>query len=247
MTDIYKAPKAELREPVKAGVYGSVGKAVQGRYHFEIIGAIKEAWANLKGIKTNVLLGLIIYMAVTMVIGGVLGFLSAQMQTAGQGTLIGMQIITQILIMLVGMPMVAGIFMIAIKHSVSAPTRVGEIFRHYDKAFRILWLYILMYIMMILGFVLLVLPGIYLMVAYTMALPLLIEKNMSVWQAMETSRKAISKKWFTMLGFWIVNMFVIMLGFLALMIGVIWALPLVVLAYAIVYRNMFGVEAETLK
>jgi uncharacterized membrane protein len=51
-------------------------------------------------------------------------------------------------------------------------------------------------LLVVLGFMLLVLPGIYLSIAYVFTLQLIIEKDMDFWQAMETSRKAVHQHWF---------------------------------------------------
>ena len=103
-----------------------------------------------------------------------------------------------------------------------------------------------MYIMITIGFILLILPGIYLMVAYYMALPLVAEKGMSPWRALETSRKAVTHRWFSIFGFFIVLSFIAFVSAIPLGIGMIWTLPMMLIAYGILYRNMFGVEAATI-
>ena len=102
-----------------------------------------------------------------------------------------------------------------------------------------------MYIMVLIGFLLLVIPGIYLMIAYYMAMPLVVEKGMSPWQALETSRKAVTHRWFSVFGFFIVIAIILVVSSIPLGLGLIWTLPMVMIAYGILYRNMFGVEAET--
>ena len=99
--------------------------------------------------------------------------------------------------------------------------------------------------MIIIGFLLLILPGIYLMVAYSMAMPLVVEKNMSPWQALETSRKAISKRWFSYLFLGILFSIIAGLSVLTLGLAFIWTVPLMMIAYGVLYRNMFGFEEST--
>lgn len=70
--------------------------------------------------------------------------------------------------------------------------------------------------------VLLLLPGIYLTVAYTFALPLVLEKKMNFWNAMERSRKIISKNWFAFFAFFIVLVLINLIGPLLLVIGSIF-------------------------
>lgn len=241
MSDIYKAPDAELTQPQNVGEYGSVERAIVGDYQFQIGEVIKESWAKLKGLKTNIWLAALVYIAILMPLTFVAGFASAFLGLNG----VLSQLIIQLVTTAIGLPIGAGIMMIALKHSVGAPHQVGEVFKHFNKIIPLTITTILMYLMIIVGLLLLVLPGIYLMFAYYMAIPLVVEKGMSPWQALETSRKAVTKKWFRFLGFVIVIMILITLSALPLMIGLIWTVPMSIFAYAIVYRNMFGVEASS--
>jgi len=104
-----------------------------------------------------------------------------------------------------------------------------------------------MYLLIIIGLVLFILPGIYLAVAFSMALPLVIDKGMTPWQALMTSRKAMTHKWFSLFGFFLICVLVTIAGVLALFVGLVWAVPLTSLGYAIIYRDVFGVEAKTLE
>lgn len=72
-----------------------------------------------------------------------------------------------------------------------------------------------------------------------------VEKDMGPMDALSTSRKAIHQKWFSHLGLILVTMIVILVGVLALLIRIVWALPVASLTYALAYRNIFGVEAKT--
>jgi len=67
--------------------------------------------------------------------------------------------------------------------------------------------------------VLLLLPGIYLAVAYTFALPLVLEKKINFWYAMERSRKLISKNWFAFFALFIVLILINLIGPLLVVIG----------------------------
>jgi uncharacterized membrane protein len=100
--------------------------------------------------------------------------------------------------------------------------------------------------MVLIGFVLLIIPGIYLAIAYYMAMPLVVEKGLSPWAAMEISRKTVSKRWFTMFFFGIVMMLILIVSAIPLGIGLIWTLPMAMIAYGVIYRNMFGIRNQTL-
>ena len=74
---------------------------------------------------------------------------------------------------------------------------------------------------------LLLIPGIYLSIAYRLAIPLVVERGLSPWQALEASRKAISQHWFKVFGLFFVLMLIMLLSMIPLGIGLIWTLPLI--------------------
>ncbi len=62
---------------------------------------------------------------------------------------------------------------------------------------------ILKTILVMLG-LLLIFPGIYLSIAYMFVLPLIIDRGLKPWQAMELSRQAVTKAWFRVFGIYII-------------------------------------------
>jgi len=244
--DIYKAPEAELTNPSAPGEYGSVEKALAGDYQLQPVEIFKTAWANLKGMKTTFWLAAIvygvIYMAITFLLAAVVG--RSVDPVTGEFSLIAF--IAEMSIGLIMAPMSLGLFMIGLKFSVGAKIEVNELFKHFDKIVPIFIAYILLYLLIAVGLVLLIIPGIYLMVALSMGISLVVEKRMAPWEALMTSRKAITHKWFAMLGFVLLTLVVIIVAAIPLGIGLIWAVPLSALAFASLYRDMFGVEESTI-
>ncbi|MGD0016714.1 MAG: protein kinase [Verrucomicrobiia bacterium] len=90
------------------------------------------------------------------------------------------------------------------------------------------------------GFVCLVLPGIYLLVAWTFALPLVIDKRLDFWPAMELSRKTVSKHWWKFFGFAIVLLLVKLAGILVFCVGFLVAVPVALAASMYAYEDIFG-------
>ena len=91
-----------------------------------------------------------------------------------------------------------------------------------------------------LGFLCLVLPGIYLLIAWGFTLPLVVDKQLDFWSAMELSRKVISRHWFKFLGFGLVLFLLLFAGALSLIVGVFVMLPLVLAAQMYAYEDIFG-------
>lgn len=246
MTDIYKAPEAELTDPTTPGQYGSVEKAIAGDYELKPVELIKEAWANLKGLKTTYWLASIIYVVIYVAVVFLVKLVTGEAFDPESANFSFMGLIGELIVILVMAPFGAGLFMIALKYSVGASVEVGELFKHFDKALPLFLMTVLYYLAVGVGLVLLIVPGIYLMFALIMAAPLIIDKNMGVLEALKTSRKAVTHKWFSILGFSLLNVLVVFAGALALLVGLLWAVPLVMLAMAMLYRNMFGVEESSL-
>ena len=100
---------------------------------------------------------------------------------------------------------------------------------------------LVMMLLIYLGMILLLIPGIYLAVAYLLAIPLVVERGLSPWQALEASRKAITQHWFKVFGLFLLLGLIVMVSAIPLGIGLVWSIPLMVVAMGVLYRTIFGV------
>ncbi len=252
MNDIYSTPEAELSTLQANDEYGSLDRAVIGEYQLTIGDVIKEAWQKTKGAKWRIHLAFGLYLIVFMLLAIALFFIEQALglspDTSAESTPenSAVMLVWQIVFNLVSMPMIMGIFMLGLKRAVDAPLSATSIFHYFNRMFALFFTTVLMYIMIIIGFLLFIIPGIYLSIAYYMAMPLVVEKELSPWQALETSRKAVGKRWFSFLGFGIVIFLINLGGLLSLGLGLIWTIPFSIIAFGIVYRNMFGCESATI-
>jgi len=249
MSDIFEAPKSELIEPGNATTeYGSVEKAVAGDYEFSIGDVLKEGWQKTKGAKWPIHLAFFWYFLVVIAVAVLmqLAMVTIISKLPDPNIIIAVSVGQQIVLNLIVLPIVMGIFLLGVKRSVNAPLESTSVFDYFSKTGTIFLTVLLVYVMVIIGFILLVLPGIYLSLAYFMALPLVVEKGLSPWQAMEVSRKAITKRWFSFFFFGLIIAVIMFVSMIPLGIGLIWTLPMMLICYGILYRNMFGVEGDTL-
>lgn len=228
-TNPYQTPQSNLQEEIHGSNY-------QENPNWDISSALNEAWHLISGFKSTLWGAILIYL-------GILLAVSIPFEFLGKDSIV-MMIVSQVVIGLVTYPLSAGMTMIGIKRSVGEPANAFMIFDYYSKTVSIFFLYLLMMILICIGLILLILPGIYLMVAYSMAMPLLVEKNMGIWEALETSRKRINKCWFEMLVLYILVFIIFAVAILPLGIGLIWAIPFTIVLMAVVYRNLFGVSQK---
>jgi len=212
-------------------------------YDFDIIETIKEGFRRIEGVKGTFVTAFVLYIFVAIVLQIILGFIFPSPPAPAEPNYINQQIVT-ILSYPVLMPLMIGIIMLAINHSRGEEIDYRSIFNYYHLTGTLSLAAILIYIMTVLGFVLLILPGIYLSIAYVFTLPLIVDKNMNVWEAMEFSRKSVTKHWFKVFALMFLLSLIMGVGILALGIGLIWAVPLMfVTLYGLLYPLIFdGVD-----
>jgi uncharacterized membrane protein len=82
--------------------------------------------------------------------------------------------------------------------------------------------------------------AIYLGVSWVFALPLVIDKQLGFWNAMQLSRRVVSAHWWRMFGFLIVCVLVVFAGLLACCVGLLVSIPLVIATIMYAYEDIFG-------
>ena len=194
---------------------------------------MSEAWELQKGFKGTYWGALLVFIVISALLD------TATRSIGSDGDL--MNSLMRLVSVLVTYPLMVGLMMIAIKHSVGIATTASMVFDYYPKTIPIFLTYLLMIVMIGIGFFLLVIPGLYLLFAYMLALPLVADKSLGVWEALETSRKALTPCWFRVAGLSLIGSLVVFVSAIPMGIGLIWALPFLGLAMAIVYRDVLGV------
>ncbi|MFI2812077.1 MULTISPECIES: DUF975 family protein [Microbulbifer] len=248
MSDIYQAPESELTTGENGGEYGSLEKGLAGDYSLSIGAIIGEAWRRISGRKRTIWLGTLLLIVAYVIIDYVTGLFTGINNWSLEGTSVGVNssiyngpsLLHQLVITAVTAPLTAGLMMIVVKIAREEQVSGSTVYSYFDRIVPLAICSVLMSVLVLIGFMLLVLPGIYLSIAYMLALPLIVDKGLGPWEALETSRKAITKHWFAFFGLVIVCALIYIAGALALMIGLIWAVPTGLLALGIAYRNIFG-------
>jgi hypothetical protein len=94
------------------------------------------------------------------------------------------------------------------------------------------------------GFIVLIIPVIYLSVSWMFSLPLIIDKRMEFWPAMSASRKMVGKHWWLVFGLVVVCGLINIAGFLACCVGIFFSLPIVFGAMMYAYESIFCAPAS---
>lgn len=94
-------------------------------------------------------------------------------------------------------------------------------------------------VLIVLGGILALIPVVYLTVSWVFALPLVLDKRLDFWTAMELSRRMVSKRFWEVFVLLIALFIVTAAGFLACCVGLFVSLPLAIGALMYAYEDIF--------
>jgi len=89
------------------------------------------------------------------------------------------------------------------------------------------------------GFLLAVIPAIYLSVGWAFTIPLIADRGMDFWSAMKSSRAQVGRHWWTVFGLFIVAGLLNLAGVLLCCLGTFVSMPLVFLIMLLAYEIIF--------
>jgi uncharacterized membrane protein len=192
---------------------------ITGGYSVKSGDWVREGWALFKQ-KPGEFIGFTVLFAVITAIAGMIPF----------GNVI------------VGIPLGAGFYVYLFNMFKGRPAEFGDFFKGFYYFLAVILAGLLVTIFSTVGFLLLILPGIYLGVAYMFTTLLIVDKDMHFWQAMETSRRVITRQWWSVFGFALLLLLVNIVGALALLVGLLVSFPVSICATAVAYRDIIGLE-----
>ncbi len=94
------------------------------------------------------------------------------------------------------------------------------------------------------GFILLIIPGVYFLLAYIFAAPLVVDRRLDFWEALELSRRTVNPIWFNMFGFLLLLLLLNLGGAVALGVGLLVTVPVTMGAITAAYADLFGLQSD---
>jgi len=216
---------------------GSIEQTLAGAAELDVMDTIREAWERIDGIKGTVVGGVLIIYGIVLVVSAVLGSIFG---FDGQSVVAGT--VSQIVVMSIVYPFMAGVFMLGLRRSVGLPVDFKEQFSFYGMMLPIVAVGLLQSVLTSLGLMLLIIPGLYLAVALSLAIPLKVEKDLGVTDCLATSLRLVNRKFVPVLLLGLASTALIVVGILSV-IGWIWTIPWSAMIYAITYRQLAGYDA----
>ena len=141
----------------------------------------------------------------------------------------------------------AGLFKYYLKLIRGEGAGIGDAFSGFGPSIgQLILLNLVMNILTLIGYALCLVPGIYLAVAWFFSIPLVIDRHMNFWEAMELSRKRVTKHWFLVFAFLLIYGLLSVSGLVACCIGIFVTMPIGLGALMYAYETIFSsTEAHT--
>ena len=238
---------------------GDVESALKGQYQLDVKAVLEEAWRLTQhsrgpingGLSLVFLMGMLVSLALTQSLGGI--------ETVFNDPQAGL--ILNVVITLVLWPFIAGIEMMGILHAVGLKTQTKLIFAFLRRGSWVALCALLTSLLISIGFQLFILPGIFLAVALSLTIPLVVEKRMSPLNAIVPCVKATRFQWFKLFSIYLALMSVLMVISLPLLLlaqsslsiiavviflfGLSYLAPMFYNTKGILYREIFGMKLKT--
>lgn len=227
----YQPPKSNVvATSNEVGKKLTIEEALASSYDFDISEVVKDAWTKVTGIKLPFFLGLLTIFAISLITGIIINFLPKGPATA-----------LNFIINLFISAMMAGFIALAIKHLNGQPIVFKDDFFSVSTILNVLVIAaFLTNLFTIIGIILLLIPGIYLSIAYCLTYWIIVDNpGIGAWQAMETSRKIVTKHWFKFFLLMFLLVCICFLSAIPLGIGIFWTFPLMILSIGTVYKKIF--------
>jgi len=134
----------------------------------------------------------------------------------------------------------AGLFIVAYKHLLGESVEFGDFFKGFEKFGVFFGAALVSGLLTLLGFICLIIPGIYLGTAYAFAQLFIIDQDLEFWPAIEMSRQLVTKNFFPMFGFLFLLGLINLGGLLVCGFGLLFTIPLTYCAMTVAYMDIMN-------
>jgi len=144
----------------------------------------------------------------------------------------------------VGPPLIMGHFIVSAKLLQRRQPQFSDFFLGFRFFGPLLLTALVGGILTAIGLILLIIPGLYLMVAYIFGSCLVIDRRLDFWAALEKSRLTVNPIWFGVFAFTLLLLLINLAGVVALGVGLLVTVPLSFCTIAAAYADIFGLQSD---
>lgn len=148
-------------------------------------------------------------------------------------------LVTSLISMIINSLLGAGLFRMATKQVRGQAIAIGDLFDFGDVAVQAIIAGILVSIMLYIGTILCIIPGLVLGGLLMFTFPLIVDKKMTAMEAISASMSALKGQWLMATIFAIVVGIIYVIGVFLCLVGILATAPIALLSIAVLYRNFF--------
>lgn len=139
-------------------------------------------------------------------------------------------------------PLITGLYMLGVAHARREPTNVFSMFSFLPLIFVLALTQLIISIVVQLGLILLVVPGVYVWMASIFSLMLVADKQMTPIRAIILSCKVFNVYWTKISAIFGVFVLLFLTAPLTFGLSLVWVLPLYFSVFGLLYNDLFGSE-----
>ncbi|MGX5914140.1 hypothetical protein ACR0ST_05350 [Aliidiomarina sp. Khilg15.8] len=232
-------------------VGGSLQKALNGEFTVKPMDIMKEAWQLNKSTFVTLLGAILITFAILIVVTmlGITFFVGADAAMAEDPR---MMLLVSAVQVLVYPPMLGALYLMGIRNSVGKRNQARDVLSLFSRPITLIAVAVAVFLLQQASLILIgavsplaaVVINIAINLFLALALPLVAEYRLSATKALQTSFIAVSKDFFNILTLYAMLLVLVLVSVIPFGLGLIWTLPLTFNAIGILYREIFGVEAD---
>jgi hypothetical protein len=247
---------------------GTLERGLSGDYRIGIGATLSEAWRLTRGFKRTCLTGLAALALAVFALWLVVTVIEQRFGNALLDNEMLEGLVVQLAFVAVIYPFLIGPVMMGVRRAVGLPVSARMAFGYMNVAGAVIVASLLIALLSLIGTVMLILPAVYLTVAYALFVPLIADRRLGPWVAMEVSRRAITKHWFAVAGVLVATGIIVLVSALPFLIGaallaklvgfvsaicvsvplaagLLWTIPMAIVVVGILYRDVFGVTERS--
>lgn len=134
--------------------------------------------------------------------------------------------------------LLAGLYLLVMRVEAGEAVSLNVLFDGFSQILPLVLASLLSGLLIAIGLLILVVPGVYLAIAYGFTTLNIIDRGLDFWPAMEASRKEITQHFLGYVGLGLILLALIFAGALAFGVGLLVALPVCIAAHYRFYRRL---------
>ncbi|AAV82148.1 MAG: hypothetical protein HLX52_07740 [Idiomarinaceae bacterium] len=230
----------------KVIIGGSLVESLKGNYQLSLRQIFEQAFNITKSNLTPLIGGFLVLLATAFLMVQALMNVFSVEEIMGS---IKIQYISNILGSVLIAPLLGGLILMGIKHSVGIKTKVGDVFNGFNVMMPLIAVALVSTTLklvagQLLGLIhpnFMIIAQLYVTAILVLAMPLVIERGVGPLNALYYSIKIIHFKLPKFILLFLVMFGLLLLAFIPLGLGLIWVLPMICNLIGVVYREVIGV------